>query len=83
MRRRGLGCSIMPTTCGICICNPAMCSVGICAATMNPGNLACGSVGSSSCGMATVTVAGSRAANVWPWLIGGALALYLLTRKTR
>lgn len=71
MRLRGLGCSIMPTTCGICICNPAMCSVGICAATQNPGNLA------------TVTVAGSRAANVWPWLIGGALALYLLTRRKK
>jgi hypothetical protein len=74
-------CQPLPWTCGICICNPAMCAVGVSAATANPGNLACGSV--SCCGgNATVTVAGS-ATNLWPWLIGGGLALWLLMRKKR
>lgn len=74
--------SVMPTTCGICICNPSLSAVGLCAALTSPGTPACGSVGTSSCGMATVTVAGTKV-NLWPWLIGGGVVLYLLSRKRR
>ena len=59
-----------------------MCNVGVGAATANPGYPVCGgSVGTASCGMAQVTVAGTPAkSNVVLWLLGGAAALYLLKR---
>jgi hypothetical protein len=75
-------CNVMPTTCGICICNPAMCAVGVSAATGPVGTPACGSVSSCCGGMSAVTVTGG-ATSVLPWLIGGGLALWLLMRKRR
>jgi hypothetical protein len=69
-----------PWTCGICICNPAMCAVGVGAATANIGTPACGSVASCCGGVPAVTVTGAQS-SLWPWLLGGALALYLLNRK--
>jgi hypothetical protein len=75
-------CCALPPTCGICICNPSMCRVGVCAATGNPGFPVCGgSVGTASCGMAQVTIAGTPIkSSVVLWLLGGAAALYLLKR---
>lgn len=59
-----------------------MCSVGVGAATSNPGFPVCGgSVGTASCGMAQVTVAGaSSRSSLVLWILGGAAALYLLKR---
>jgi hypothetical protein len=72
----------LPPTCGLCICTPSLSPVGLCAATASPGSPVCGSVGTSGCGMAQVTIAGSQP-NVWPWIIGIAGALWLLSRRHR
>lgn len=68
-------------TCGICICNPAMCAVGTGAATAAVGTPVCGSVGTASCGMPQVTIAGTKTP-IWIYLAAGA-ALYLLLSKRR
>jgi hypothetical protein len=74
-----MSCNVMPTACGICICNPSLSSVGLCAATASPGTPVCGGVGTSSCGMSTVTIAGSKP-TVWPWVIAIGVGLWLLSR---
>jgi hypothetical protein len=74
-------CSL-PPTCGMCICNPLMCAVGVGAATGSVGTPVCGSVASCCGGMPAVTVTG-QAKSILPWVLGGALALYLLMRKKR
>lgn len=70
----------LPPTCGLCICNPLMCAVGTGAATAGVGTPVCGSV--SCCGgMSTVSINGSQAKSVLPWVLAGVAALYLLKRK--
>lgn len=68
-------------TCGICICNPALASVPTCAVSVAPNVQVCGGgVGTSSCGMAQVTVAAAKT-SILPWVIGIGLALYWLSHR--
>lgn len=69
-------------TCGLCICNPLMCQVGTGAATAGVGLPVCGSIGTACCGMPQVSIAGTKT-SLWPWLLGGAAVLYLLSRRRR
>lgn len=72
-----------PITCGICICNPQLAPVGNCDLNVAPNtNLCSPGVGTAACGMSQVTVA-AKNTTVWPWVIGIAVGLYLLSKRHR
>jgi hypothetical protein len=72
-----------PVTCGVCMSNPGLLQVGSCALNIAPTVSVCGgSVGTASCGMPQVTIAGAKT-NLLPWLIGGGVLLYLFSRRKR
>jgi hypothetical protein len=67
----------MASCCALQCFQPTLASVGpACAITPN---VCGGGVGTASCGMSQVTVTASKP-NIWPWVIGIGLALYLLSR---